>query len=142
MLSTLTNGYNNPTVQAITRLTNVLNAALHYASNGKGNIDKIRTNSFDMSGASPDAKHVASIAMSVFKTFLNSGKPFQAKVSPNQIQPWADAISGGSNFSSLTDTGSGSKLNSYLQGTSGVGNLKDAITKEATAIKNANPKTP
>jgi len=141
LFSTLTRGYNEATTPAIMRLTNDLNGALHYASNGKGNFSQIKTNSYDMSGAAPDAKHAGSLAMMIFNTLLNKGKPFEGRLAPKQIHAWADAIMGGSNFTSITQTGSGSKLSNFLQASSGVGNLKDAIAKEVAAIKTANPIT-
>lgn len=141
LFSTLVRGFNEATTPSIMRLTNDLNAALHYASNGKGNFTKIRTNSYDTSGASPDAQHIAGISKMVFGAFLNSAKPFEGRIAPKQIHAWADAIIGSGNFTSLTQTEPGSKLSNSLQGSSGVGNLKDAISKEITAIKNANPIT-
>lgn len=141
LFSTLVRGFNEATTPAIMRITNDLNVALHYASNGKGNFGKIRTNSYDMSGASPDAQHIGALSKMVFNTFLNSAKPFEGRVAPKQIHAWADAIVGSGNFSSLTQTEPGSKLSNSLQGSSGVGNLKDALSKEITAIKNANPIT-
>jgi hypothetical protein len=137
LLSNLYKGYNPNTVKLLTDLVNKLNTAMHYASNGEDNFNKIVGNNLDLSGAIPDQRNVGTISQKVFNTFLNKKNVFDEKVNSITINNWADAITSSSEFNNLSQVKPTSLLATKLQG-----NLKTEIQSLMTQIKQQNPVTP
>lgn len=132
----LPKGYNPNTVQVLQVLVGQLNIAMHYASNGKDNFQKLIDNNLDSSAAVADQKSVDGVARQVFDMFFNKKNDFAQKVSPAQIKTWADAIIGSPSFGALSQIKPTSVLSTKLQG-----NLKTSLENYLTQIKQQNPAT-
>lgn len=133
LFSQLATGYNGPTLKIIVNLTQQLNAALHYASGGKDNFQKIIDNNLDLSGALPDEKSVGGLAKKVYSTFLNSRNSFSKKVPPTTIAGWANNLINSPEFMNLAQVNPTGTLATKLSG-----NLKDIIFDLMTQIKQQN----
>lgn len=134
LFSHLNEGYNSGTVPLLQNLTQQLNMALHYASHGKDNFDKIRGGNLG-SPANPDSKSIGMLSSRVFNTFLNHMNSFNGKkVDPATINNWADAIISSPEFGALSQITPTGPLATKLQF-----NLKPEIQKYMTTIKNLNP---
>lgn len=137
LFSHLAEGYNANTIPLLVALTEQLNTALHYASNGKSNFQKIIGNNLDLSGAAPDEKNVGAVSKKLFDTFLNKKNSFNGKrILPNDIHNWADALTSSSEYSNLSQIKPTSTLATKLQG-----NLKTEIQNYMNQIKQINPIT-
>lgn len=134
LFSHLATGYNGGTVALLTGLTNQLNVALHYASQGQDNFQDIINNNMDLSGAAPDQKNVGMISQKLYNTFLNRKNPFNKKISPQDIHTWADTIINSPETNNLTQIKPTSTLATKLQG-----NLKTTIVNYLNQIKQQNP---
>lgn len=132
----LPKGYNTNTIQVLQTLVTQLNIAMHYASFGKDNFQKLIDNNLDASATVADQKNVDGVARQVFDTFFNKKNDFAQKVTPAQIKTWADAIIGSPTFGSLSQIKPTSVLSTKLQG-----NLKSSIENYLTQIKQQNPVT-
>lgn len=132
----LPKGYNPNTIQVLQALVSQLNIAMHYASNGKDNFQKLIDNNLDPSATVADQKSVDGVARQVFDTFFNKKNDFAQKVAPAQIKTWADAILGSPSFGALSQIKPTGVLSTKLQG-----NLKTSIENYLTQIKQQNPVT-
>jgi hypothetical protein len=133
----LATGYNSATIPLLMGLVQKLHEALHYASNGKDNFQKIIDNNLDLSGAIPDVKNVGGIAKKVYITFFNGRNPFTSKVAANIIRNWGDSIINSPEYSNLSQIKPTSPLSIKLQG-----NLKPLLLDYINQIKQQNPATP
>lgn len=134
LFSHLSEGYNGGTVAMLIGLTQQLNNALHYASNGKANFQKIIDGNLDLSAASPDEKNVGALCKKWYLTFLNSRNTFEQKVTGKTIATWADAIISSPEYSSLSQVNPTGTLATKLQG-----NIKTIILDYINQIKQQNP---
>lgn len=134
----LPEGYNSSTIPLLIGLAQKLGDALHYASNGKDNFQKIIDNNLDLSGAIPDEKNVGGLAKRVYNTFFNARNPFtRGKVPANNIHNWADTIISSPEYNNLSQINPTSTLAIKLQG-----NLKSLLLDYINQIKQQNPATP
>lgn len=129
----LNEGYNGGTTALLSGLINYLNTALYYASQGKDSIQRISTNSMDLSGATPDHRNIGMIAKKVFDTFLNKKNPFPKKVLGTVIKQWADTILTMPEYNNLTQIRPTGMIATKLQG-----NLKTIILDYLNSIKAQN----
>ncbi len=134
ILSQLPSGYNNATVTSLKSLTDKLNIALHYSSDGEGSFQDIMNNNLDLSGADNNFKNIGTLSKMFYDTFLNRKNPFTKKIEANQIHNWADSMLSSSPYNSLTQIPATSPLSSKIGG-----NLRDIIFDNLTSIKNQNP---
>lgn len=132
LYANLNTGYNSITVPSLIELTDTLNTAMHYASQGKDNFDKIIGNNLEISNT-PDRKNISAIAKKIFTTFLNSKNAFQNKISATDINNWADAIISLPEYNALSQVNPKSALALKIP------NLKSEIQKIITKIKTQNP---
>jgi hypothetical protein len=139
LTATLNVGYNADTVPIITRLMNVLNQTLHYASNGKGNLQKIKNNSYDANDSSEPAKSLGNVTKQIYSTFLNNGNSHSAAYDAQKINSWADTVLGSSAYNGLQQINPSSPLASKIQNAAGTASLKDAIRTLLDQIKIKNP---
>lgn len=133
----LNQGFNGATVNTIKSITNYLNAALYYASQGKDSIQKISNNNSDLSGASPEHKNIGTIAKKVYETFLNKKNPFPKKIVPAMIHTWCNNIINSAEYNNLSQIKTTSVLATKLPG-----NLKSIILDNINLIRSQNPVTP
>lgn len=136
LLTQLPNGYGAGTIPFIVQVVNELNTALHYASEGADNFQKIMDNA-TANLSNPDWKHIHNVAKQFYTTFLNSKNPFAKPVPTSTIHQWADAIISNSDFTSFSHINPTSQLATKLQG-----NLKTDIERFLDSIKKQNPVTP
>lgn len=142
LFATIANGYNSDTIAPITKLSQILNGALHYASDGKGNLQKVKDNALDLSGAGFDYKNVGIISKKFYSTFLNNGNPFTVPKTAEDINEWANAIQGSSEYNDLTKISPTSNLAQKINSVAGTGNLKEAIRAQLDLIRSKNPLNP
>jgi hypothetical protein len=136
LFSHLAEGYNSGTVSLLQGLVNQLGIALHYASQGKDNFQKIINNNMDLSGAFPDQKNIGTICQKIFNSFLNRKAAFKTKVSATNIHTWSDYILNSQEYSNLSQINPTSLLAIKLQE-----NLKTLILNYLNQIKQQNPIT-
>ncbi len=141
MTATLAVGYNADTIQPLTNLMNILNKALHYASDGKGNYQKIQNNAYTADDAKDPAKSIGLVANQAYTTFFNHGKAHTGQYDAKQIGIWVDTLLGSTAYNNLATINSSSPLAPKMQSATGGGSLKDAIRKELDLIKSKNPIT-
>jgi len=134
LFSHLAEGYNGGTVAMLVGLTQQLNNALHYASNGKANFQKIIDGNLDLSAAGPDEKNVGALSKKWYSTFLNNRNPFEGKVPGKTIAVWANAMVNGPEYGGLSQVNPTGTLATKLQG-----NLKTIILDYINQIKQQNP---
>jgi hypothetical protein len=120
---------------------NILNGSLHYASDGKGNFQKIKNNAFDPNDSAEPAKNIGIVAKEVYSTLCNNGNAHTGQYEPKQIGIWCDTILGSTAFNDLATVKPGSPLSTKLQSITGGGTLKDGIRKQLELIKTKNPIT-
>jgi hypothetical protein len=123
--------YNGPTVNLFGTLTKMLNDAMHFASQGKDNFQKIIDRVLDRTSTG-DQKNVSTVAQMFYDTFLNKGSLYGRKVTPNEIHTWADAMLGNGQFRALTG------LNPNISSKLGY-NLQDRLMQTLNSIKSNNP---
>jgi len=133
IFSNLNAGYNGGTAALLIGLTNYLNSALHYASYGKDNIQKISNNNMDLSGATADHKNIGVIAKKVFDTFLNKKNPFSKKVAGQVVKQWSNAIITMPEYNNLSQMKPTGMIATKIQG-----NLKTIILDYMNGIKAQN----
>jgi hypothetical protein len=103
--------YNAQTVGYLAYLLGILNTAMHYSTNGQYNLQKNQNDlgSLDTSGLpSTDAKNIVLLAKLFHATFLNHGKQPEQRITPTQINQWANTISSSQplqNLAQLNQTG-------------------------------------
>jgi hypothetical protein len=135
LFSHLSEGYNGGTVSLIISLTQQLNKALHYASNGKANFQKIIDGNLDLSGADPDEKNVGTLCKKWYVTFLNSRNTFAGQKVPGKtIATWVNDIITSPEYGNLSQVNPTSALATKLPG-----NLKTIIQDSTNQIKGQNP---
>ena len=133
LIAHLHEGYNGATVQLIVSLVQQLNAALHYASNGQDNFQKIIDNNLDLSGAASDEKNIGALCKRMYITFLNSRNAFTSKVTGKNITTWATAIVNSPEYNNLSQINPTGILATKLHG-----NLKSIILDYMNQIKQQN----
>lgn len=133
----LNQGFNAETVNLLKALTNYLNIALYYASDGKDSIQKISNNNMDLSGASPAHKNIGTIAKNIYDTFLNKKNPFTKKIVPASIHQWTSNIINSPEYNNLSQVQPSGNLATKLPG-----NIKTTILDHINLIKAQNPATP
>lgn len=132
------NVYNSASVGFIDSLADLLNKALHYASQGKFNWQILRNNfNVDASAAGGvDAKNLLNLSKLVYETFLNGGNAFPQKVTGAQIAAWNTAVSQSQSFLNL------SQLNPTGPVAQKMGNPKDTILNILRELGRYNPVQP
>ena len=141
LTATLNVGYNADTIPPLTSLLDILNKTLHYASDGKGNMQKIQNNAYTADDAKEPAKSIGEVAKQAYQTFFNNGKAHTGAYDAKQIGIWVDTLLGSSAYNNLATINSGSPLASKIQQATGGGTIKDAIRKQLDLIKSKNPIT-
>lgn len=135
LTSHLGEGYNGATIPVLIGMAQNLSDALHYASGGKDNFQKIMDNNLDLSGSDPDVKNVGMLSKRIYSTFFNNRNPFsKGKVPANDIHTWADALISASEYNNLSQIKPTSQLAIKLQG-----NLKSLLLDHVNQIKQQNP---
>jgi len=130
--------YNSNSVVLIDKLTNLLNQALHYASNGKFNWQILRNNfNVDASAAGgKDAINLLNLSKLVHQTYLNGGNAFPQKVTGDQVVAWNTALSQSQPFLAL------SQLNPTGPLALKMGNPKEDILNILRDLARYNPLQP
>ncbi len=142
MTATLANGYNADSIAPLTKLADILNKALHYASDGKTNYQKIQNNaSFDAKDNHGPITDIADVAKQAYSTFYNNGKSHTGKYEPRQIHIWVDTILGSTAYNNMATVKPGTPLANQITAITGGGTLKDGIRKQLQEIKDKNPIT-
>jgi len=101
------NVYNSNSAGLIDGLVDLLNKALHFASQGKFNWEKLKNNfNVDASAAGgEDAKNLLNLSKLVHKNYLNGGGAFPQKVTGNQVAAWNTELQNVLNSIQLNPTG-------------------------------------
>lgn len=121
---------------------NILNGSLHYASGGKGNLQKIKNNAFDPNDADDISKNIGLVTKQIYSTFLNNGNAHIDAYDAQKITIWVDTVLGSTAYNDLATVKPTSPLATKLQSVTGGSSLKDAIRKQLEQIKTKNPITP
>jgi len=129
------NVYNSNSVGTIDGLAGLLNKALHFASQGKFNWEKLRNNfNVDASAAGgTDAMYLLNLSKLVHKNYLNSGNAFPQKVTGNQIAVWNTELQNALNTIQLNPTGPVAQK---------LGDLKNIIPNILRELARYNPLQP
>lgn len=131
--SYLPKAYNGSTAQAIRNMTVFLNEVMHYASDGRDNMQAMVNNTAQQA-TSPDQMHINSLARLFYRTFLNMGQDFKGMIQAQTIQGWADNILNSPDYSELSKINPTGPLATKIQG-----NIKSRILDLMTYIKQVNP---
>lgn len=132
------NVYNSNSADQVDDLVDLLNQALHLASNGKFNWQILRNNfQVDPSAAGgADARNLLNLSKLVHQTYLNGGNIFPQKVTGRQVATWNRGVSESPSFLSL------SQLNPTGPIARKIGNLKDRILNILRELARYNPEQP
>jgi hypothetical protein len=131
--------YNPTSVGFLDGLVSLLNTALHYASEGAFNWEKLRNNfNVDPSGLhSVDAKNLFNLSKLVYQSYLNSGTQFPAKVTGTQIAAWNNAVMQAQSYLNLSQLNPTGVVAQKMPG-----NLKDNIASILRQLTQYNPVQP
>lgn len=103
----ITQFYNPNTVRTLSSLLAMISTAMHYASQGKFNL---QLNQANLGGVDPsatgstDAKNLILLAKTFYSTFLNNGQPPAKPPTPIQINGWVDSIKTSQPLMNLSQT--------------------------------------
>lgn len=138
----ITQFYNPNTVRTLSSLLSMISTSMHYASQGKFNL---QANQNNLGGVDPsatgstDAKNLILLAKTFYSTFLNNGQPPAKPPTPIQINGWTDSIKTSQalmNLSQLNPTGQAAQQ-MHLDGS-----LYQNIVNSLSYLKMYNPSVP
>jgi hypothetical protein len=123
------NVFGTTIVPKINNLTDILHRILHYSTNGRFSMDKLKSTGFTVpSNAMPNIINLVNFAKIVFDNFLNQVK----KLSKEDIKNKLNTLYTSSSFSNLEDTPVSGQL---ANNTGGSTSNKAKITQLLNAIR-------
>lgn len=126
MYPSIRTGFASNSVVIIDELVNLLNTALHYATAGTMNFQKLRdiNFNFDPSQApSVDQRNLMNLSKKVFKTLLNSGQAFAQKLDFSKVGELTKLLLTSQEINNLSQISPSGLLATKIPG-----NLKTLIT--------------
>lgn len=127
--------FNATTVLLINQMCSLLNTAVHYATGGKYNFQKLKDLNFklDTSGMpSPDQKNLINISKMMYDKFLIKNSPLKS----DQIAMNVDSILNSQELTALSSTNPSGPIAQKIPG-----NLRSNISIILNKLKVANPVT-
>lgn len=137
LFSHLNEGFSAATVPLLVQVADVLNTAVHYASDGYDNFQKFINTSFSFSNSatSPEQRDLRGLCKELYKNLLNSGNAFKEKAPPQQIHNAVASFLNSGEFSNLSQVSPTGQLAIKVP------NLKGSLQDSMNQIKSQNPIT-
>ncbi len=103
----LRNGFATNVISVIDKLCNYLNRAMHFASNGKYNMEKsyqqgFKSDATDIPSQNVELKHIIGFAKQVFDTLLNKGTAYTTAVNNKDFLEKIDVLVNSQHLNNLS----------------------------------------